>query len=792
MINSAEIFAGRILIVDDMPANILLLEDMLHSAGYTSVRSTGNSQEVCELHRKNQYDLIMLDLQMPDMDGFQVMAGLKEVEPDGNLPVLVITAQPSHKLRALKSGAKGFISKPFDLAEVLAQVHNMIEVRLLRRSAELLSSIRLENSQRIAGVGDWDYDLSDGRRIWSDEFCRILGISPGEFPPCAASFERLVHPQDLALFLQNSPVLSQGAQTSDFEHRIVRPDGQVRHLHHVTEVLVDTIGRPTHQIGIVQDITDRKNAEEALRMSEERHRTILEYSPDAYMVLQDGVITFVNQAFCRLTGAPNPALWIGRPARDVIHPDYSLMLEELMGQSLLEHNPYSEMKFVRLDGTAVDVEISNVVFDFHGQRKLQLVARDITYRKQLELHLRQAHKMEALGRLSGGIAHDFSNIIMAIGGYAELALMNLEEDAPVRAHIGAMLVASQRAGDLVRQILTFSRQETLVRIPIQLQDIVKECAGLLNGTIPASVKFELSIAADAPAVLGDASQIHRVLMNLVMNACQAMKGGPGFLKVSLEKCVLSEKSFGADLELNPGVYARISISDTGCGMSRETMQHIFEPFFTTKPPGEGTGLGLAVVHGIMESHDGAVTVHSDPGMGTVFHLYFPEHPVARAGAVGQTPHGKGERILVVDDDALLAGLCEKALASLGYEVESTTQPAEALAMVWADPRRFALVLTDQTMPGMSGMELASRLLRVRPGLPIVLMTGFTASLTAEMVMASGIRQLLQKPVDRSSMGAAINAVLRATQSPESLLQPSRTATTPEAPAAKCLALQLIP
>ena len=190
MINSAEIFAGRILIVDDMPANILLLEDMLHSAGYTSVRSTGNSQEVCELHRKNQYDLIMLDLQMPDMDGFQVMAGLKEVEPDGNLPVLVITAQPSHKLRALKSGAKGFISKPFDLAEVLAQVHNMIEVRLLRRSAELLSSIRLENSQRIAGVGDWDYDLSDGRRIWSDEFCRILGISPGEFPPCAVPGDR--------------------------------------------------------------------------------------------------------------------------------------------------------------------------------------------------------------------------------------------------------------------------------------------------------------------------------------------------------------------------------------------------------------------------------------------------------------------------------------------------------------------------------------------------------------------------------------------------------------------------
>jgi len=226
-----------------------------------------------------------------------------------------------------------------------------------------------------------------------------------------------------------------------------------------------------------------------------------------------------------------------------------------------------------------------------------------------------------------------------------------------------------------------------------------------------------------------------------------MKGNPGRLQVKLERCVVDVAHAAAQPPLQPGVYALITVSDTGCGMNQATLQHIFEPFFTTRPHGEGTGLGLAVVHGIMESHDGAVTVHSQPGEGTVFHLYFPAHASATAGAeVGdQTPRGHGERILVVDDEAPLAGLCEKTLASLGYEAEFTTQPADALAMVEADPQRFALVLTDQVMPGMCGLTLANQLLRACPGLPIILMTGFTASLTDEDVKAAGIRQLLLSP-----------------------------------------------
>ena len=787
MPSATDILQASILIVDDLPANVLLLEDMLRGAGYTSVSSTGNSREVCGLHREHCYDLIMLDLQMPAMDGFQVMVGLKEIEPDFGLPVLVITAQPNLKLRALKAGAKGFVSKPFNLAEVLVQVRNLIEVRLLRRGADRLSAARLENSQRIAGIGDWDYDLANGRRIWSDEIYQILGI-PGEAsPPDRANYERMVHPDDLALFRREKGKALDGSRRSSFDHRIVRQDGQVRFVHYAAEVLLGSGGMPAREVGTVQDITDRKLAEDALQKSEERYRTMLTLSPDAHVVIVDSVITFVNPAFCHLTGAAEPAQWIGRPVPDLIHPDYLKLVHALGEHPLEEHRAHSEIKFVRFDGTTVDVEISHVRFEFHGRRELQLIARDITERQQLELHFRQAHKMEALGRVSGGIAHDFNNIIMAISGNAELVQMNLKGDAgspTIQVHLRAVLQAAHRAAELVRQILTFSHQQPQSRLPIQLQPVIAECARLLQGTVPPSVEFEVSVAADLPTVLADAGQVHRVLMNLATNAWQAMKGSPGRLQVKLERSVVDEAHAAAQPQLRPGIYARVSVSDTGCGMSPATLQHIFEPFFTTKPPGEGTGLGLAVVHGIMESHDGAVTVYSHPGEGTIFHLYFPAQAGTTTEPEDLTNCGHGEQILVVDDEAALAGLWAKTLASLGYEAQFTMHPAEALAMVGADPGRFALVLTDQVMPGIDGMTLAHRLLQIRPGLPIVLMTGFTVSLTQEKVRAAGIRQLLLKPIARGTMGAAIRAALLQTPIPGSRT-PTRAPDAPPLPEASC-------
>ena len=395
------------------------------------------------------------------------------------------------------------------------------------------------------------------------------------------------------------------------------------------------------------------------------------------------------------------------------------------------------------------------------------VVLDITERKQLDEHFLQAQKMEALGQFSGGVAHDFNNILAAISGYAELAQMTLKDNPLVREHLGSVLQAKDRAADLVRQILTFSRQQPQERDLIRLQVVVAESLKLLRATIPSTIEFDTSIAADAPTVLANANQIHQILMNLGTNAWHAMSDRAGRLQVTLEKFPVDAEYAATKPRLRPGDYVRISVSDTGCGMDQTTLRRIFEPFFTTKPPGEGTGLGLAVVHGIMDGPDGAVTVYSQPGEGTVFRLYFPAHDGEAAALVPadeSAPRGHGERVLVVDDEEVLARLGQKTLAALGYVVEFATQPADALALVRADPQRFAVVLTDQTMPGMTGLLLASRLREIRPELPVILMTGYTLSLTAERVEAVGICQLLLKPTSIHSLGTAVHAALAPTSS----------------------------
>jgi CheY-like chemotaxis protein len=335
----------------------------------------------------------------------------------------------------------------------------------------------------------------------------------------------------------------------------------------------------------------------------------------------------------------------------------------------------------------------------------------------------------------------------------------------VRMHLGSVLKAANRASALVRQILTFSRQQPQERQVIDLRPIMVESIELLRATIPSGIEFDTSIATDAPTVLANADQIRQILMNLGINAWHAMKDFSGRLQVNLKRCVVDAAHAATQPRLRPGVYARISVSDTGRGMDPATLRRIFEPFFTTKLPGEGTGLGLAMVHGIMDSHDGAVTVYSQPGEGSIFHLYFPAHAgVAMTAVLAKeelVPRGEGERILVVDDEELLTELSQKTLVELGYNVEVTTRPATALAMVRAAPQRFALVLTDQAMPGMTGILLASQLRQIRRDLPIILMTGYSVSLTPEVLEAAGVRQLLLKPINLQSLGTAVHAALAA-------------------------------
>jgi PAS domain S-box-containing protein len=522
-----------------------------------------------------------------------------------------------------------------------------------------------------------------------------------------------------------------------------------------------------HALAVARLRREHQSDAEELRASEQRFKALFEQAAVGVALADAATGRFVqvNQHYADILGRSREETEQLRFA-DITHPEdlaYDLeMARQIQAGPIREYS--REKRYRRKDGSDVWVNLTVSAMWAPGDRPdyFIAVAQDISGRKQLEEQFRQAQKMEAIGTLAGGIAHDFNNVLAAINGYTELSRMMLKENPEVREYLGSVLQASSRAADLIRQILSFSRQQRTERKPIQLRPVMEESLKLLRATLPATIEFGTSFAADAPTVLADATQIHQILMNLENNAWHAMRDRTGRLQVKLERRVVDAGEAAAQPQLRPGIYARVSVRDTGSGMDQATLGRIFEPFFTTKPVGDGTGLGLAVVHGIMHTHDGAITVESQPGEGTVFHLYFPAHVgevTMTAPEAGPVPRGHGERVLWVDDEKVLVQLGQKMLGSLGYAVEVATQPAEALALVRADPKRFALVLADQTMPGMIGLTLASQLRQLRPDLPIILMTGYAASLTPAQLEAAGINRILLKPATVHALGTAVQAAL---------------------------------
>ncbi len=390
-------------------------------------------------------------------------------------------------------------------------------------------------------------------------------------------------------------------------------------------------------------------------------------------------------------------------------------------------------------------------------------ARDITENKKMESRLRQSQKMEAIGTLAGGIAHDFNNILSAILGYAELAQMQASEKSPLAAHLAAVLKAGDRAKELVNQILTFSRQTESERKPIEIHLIVKEALKLLRASIPTTIEFRKKINLDCGLVLGDPTQIHQVVMNLCTNAYQAMQEKGGILGIAVNPMAIDIKdSKNGAHTLPPGPYIKLEVSDTGAGMDRATQERIFDPYFTTKEKGKGTGLGLAVVHGIVKDHGGHISAYSEPGKGSTFHVYFPRiksaHEPLEAAATEPLPGGK-EHILLVDDEETIVNTGKELLETLGYTVTPVLDSREALRMFQAQPELYDLLITDMSMPHMTGVELARKALGIKPALPIILCTGFSELITAETAKEIGIRKFLMKPVLRRDMANAVREAL---------------------------------
>jgi PAS domain S-box-containing protein len=542
-------------------------------------------------------------------------------------------------------------------------------------------------------------------------------------------------------------------------------DGSTIFVRESTTVIRGPDGSVLYYDGIIEDISERKRAEQALRESEERFRNLTEASFEGIVITEAGRILDINDQGLKMLGYERAEM-VGREAVEFVSPESrETVADAIRSQREIEY----EHQMVRKDGTHIQVEVRAKMAHTGGRKVRMTALRDVSERheaekrrKSLEEQLRQTHKMEALGTLAGGIAHDFNNILTVITCNTELLKMKLTEDNEINDHLDAVAQAGARAAGLVRQILTFSREEVTQRKAIQLAPVVAEAMKFLRSTIPSTIEISIDLAADAPAVLADATQIHQVVMNLGTNAWHAMKDRPGRLEVKLEAFDVDVDLAGRVPNLRVGRCARLTFSDSGKGMDPATISRIFEPFFTTKPVGEGTGLGLSVVHGIMQNHEGAITVSSEPGEGTTFQLYFPAHKSVESSVEVRKPSvptGNGESILLVDDEPPIVLLSKNILQRLNYTVEAHTNVLEALESVRSAPERFDLVILDQTMPVMTGIDLAGRIGKIRPDLPIILTTGYAGQLKIDQLRALGIRELLLKPSTIQSLGSLVHRVL---------------------------------
>ncbi len=528
--------------------------------------------------------------------------------------------------------------------------------------------------------------------------------------------------------------------------------------------------------GVARDITEQREMESARRESEDRLLMALEVSSAGIwqLDLKSGAFLVDDQIYTLLgyhevdlinglrfvREKTSPETWqtirrkFNRHVTGMVPMfDHEFTLQSQQGLWKWFH---TKAKVVRFDKDGHPETMVGIIIDTSSRKESE------AERERLELKLQQAQKMEAIGTLAGGIAHDFNNILGAILGYAQLTQMHTTTDPRVQGYIGNIFKASERAKSLVEQILTFTRQGKSQKVPSDIAIVVKEVVKLLRATIPSTVAIVQKVPVNLGTVMADQTQIHQVLMNLCTNAAHAMEARGGQLTVTLEEHTVDAPAAAAgEDDLAPGRYLKLSVGDTGAGIDNAVLDRIFDPYFTTKSVGEGTGMGLATVHGIVNDHGGRVTVDSVPGEGSVFSVYFPvldnTTEVSSAHAASY-PRGS-ERILFVDDEALLVEVSVEMLNDLGYDAVGSTDPAEALKMLEQQPEGVDLVITDMTMPAMTGDQLAAAILDLRPDMPIIICTGFSKRLSAVKASSLGIRAYLMKPVTVQELSHTVRDAL---------------------------------
>jgi len=660
----------NILVVDDTPFAITELVDTLRDT-YSLVVATSGREALACMQQSTLPNLILLDIMMPDMNGYEVLRLLKTDEKTRDIPVVFITAMDAaeDETKGLALGAVDYIKKPFSLSIVKARIDTHLK---LKRYQDKL--------------------------------------------------EELVRQRTIELTETNER--------------------------------------------LQQIISEYEQAEKAIQKSEAEYQDLYNNAPDMYASVEaeTGKILKCNQRILSALGYEEEEL-IGRSLFDLLTPESVEYARKKISPEGAGNETVNEEELrVRCkDGNIIDVSMNTRTM--HGEKgDIAFIIsswRDISEKKKLESQLHQTRRLEAIGALAGGIAHDFNNILSIITGFSELAISDAEAN-PVpnlQDDLQEVLTAAGRARDLVQQILTFSRPTDSEFKPLKAKAIIKEVVNFLRSTLPSTIDISTAITSDS-LISGDPTQIHQIMMNLCTNAEHAMRKKGGMLRVEL-KDVEFDMARASLHGVKLGRYLNLTVSDQGYGMTAETLEKLYDPFFTTKKHKEGTGLGMSVVHGIVKNHKGAITVRSQLGEGTTFNIYLPAVTKQRLEGEGTEPAilPGTEHILVVDDEPGLVKMQKRMLESMGYKVETRVSSIEALALFKAAPARFDLVITDMTMPSMTGEELAQELLLIRADIPVIICTGFSNTIDEHKARDMGCRAFLRKPILKQTLAETIRSVM---------------------------------
>lgn len=708
--------------------------------------------------------------------------------------------------KRIKTTISGFVKEVEDHQATIETLNKTLEDRVEERTHQIkLSEQRYERLFQNAPVPLWEEDFTPLIKHFNqlkengvEDFRAYFDLNPEEVAYCAqliqiidvnketillhdakdkadlmGNLDKLFTEKSLGAFKEELIAIAQGATTFEVEGEVRTLNDDLRCVS--LRLFLDqdqTIKNNAIALLATPDITAIREAESALENSEERFRTLYEKAPLSYQSLdKEGNFIEVNKTWLQVMGYTRNEV-IGKNFSEFLHPDWRDHFKE----NFPKFKAVGEILGVEFEMTKKNGDY--ILVSFHGKiakdknddfKQTHCIFRDITQEKQLlkdkealESQLRQAQKMEAIGNLAGGIAHDFNNMLFPLLGYAEMLKEDLPKDHPLQDNVNEILQASLRARNLVKQILTFSRQNEHEYKAVELQAVITEIIPLLKSNIPDTIHIRTDIDQDCETIMADPAQMHQVIMNIITNAYHAMQDTGGDLNIILKQVQIDSKPIGVE-KFALGRYALIEISDTGTGMGQEVLDKVFDPYFTTKETGKGTGLGLSVVQGIVKACKGDIRIHSEKGKGTVVQVYLPTFESAlekKKITPVATPANGGETILVVDDDPAIVQMVGEMITRLGYHVAPYTDPSEALAHFSENPDRFDVIISDMTMPEMSGIQLSEKMKAVRQDIPFIICTGFSDQIDDASRAQYDIQGYIEKPVIKMEMAKKIRSVLQ--------------------------------